>query len=222
MALVKTDDQGHRHDVGVCFGVIRSDGYASMLVRNEDAAGLWHFDGKRWVEQPDGLAGLEIDGQPVFTNRQGRDQGVRLRDLDNDGRCEVLVSNPNQLAIFSWSPQDNQWQKLETPMPKNTLLVDDQGRDAGLRFVDLNGDGYEDVVFSNDRDYSVHVFVSLAQGWRQVRAGKQGEEGAVPMIVHDGTNYGAWFKEGYMWLQNENTGFGSERHTFGELMGEGL
>ncbi len=32
-------------------------------------------------------------------------------------------------------------------------LLDDKGRDAGLRFVDLDEDGHLDVVFSNDQEY---------------------------------------------------------------------
>ncbi len=32
------------------------------------------------------------------------------------------------------------------------------GRDAGLRFVDIDEDGYVDVVFSNDQDYGIYLF----------------------------------------------------------------
>ena len=36
--------------------------------------------------------------------------------------------------------------------------VDANGRDAGLRFVDLNGDGFDDVLFSNSERYSIHLW----------------------------------------------------------------
>ena len=48
------------------------------------------------------LAGLEIDGNPVMTAKDGVDRGVRLRDLNGDGVCEVIVSNPEQNAVFVW------------------------------------------------------------------------------------------------------------------------
>jgi hypothetical protein len=48
-----------------------------------------------------GLSGL-AGGGTIKTSLGGRDQGVRLRDLDGDGVCELLVSNPDQQAIFQY------------------------------------------------------------------------------------------------------------------------
>ena len=45
--LVHVDADDKPRDVGARFGVIQADGHASVLVRNEHAAGLWHFDGGR-------------------------------------------------------------------------------------------------------------------------------------------------------------------------------
>ncbi len=47
---------------GVGFGIVQSSGRASLLVRNESAAGLWHFEGGKWVEDKIGLACLEWRG----------------------------------------------------------------------------------------------------------------------------------------------------------------
>ncbi len=68
----------------------------------------------------------------------------------------------------------------EPPLPEPSCpgarLVDDQGRDAGLRFVDLDEDGQLDVVFSNDQEYGIYLFDSIAKGWtRKVMAGKAGD-----------------------------------------------
>ena len=57
-------------------------------------------------------------------------------------------------------------------------------------------------MFSNEERYSVHVFDSMQEGWRQVRAGKQGEPEAILPIVRDGTNNGAWFHSRHMWVEN--------------------
>ena len=220
VALVGINSEGNRLDAGARFGVLRSDGQASLLVRNETEAGLWHFNGGRWTEEPTGLAGLELDGQPVFTGREGRDMGVRLRDLDGDGRCELLVSNPRQQAIFGWLQEEKRWRQLPFTLPEETLVADVQGRDAGLRFVDLNEDGSDDLVFSNDERYSVHVFESIEKGWRQVRSGTQGEPHAVPPIVRAGTNNGAWFQSRHMWWANEGTADSEvDRRSFEELLG---
>jgi hypothetical protein len=205
--LVTTDPQGQRHDAGVRFGVLQRGGCASIVVRNGQQAGLWHFDGARWTPDPQGLAGLELDG-PVATSRGGRDGGVRLRDLDGDGGCELVVGNGQQQGGFAWSPTRHAWSRLPFGLPQGTAIVDAQGRDAGLRFVDIDEDGRADVVFSDARGYSVHLFVSLAQGWsRTVLAGLRDGAPGLPAIVRaDGTNNGAWFKYRHMWVQNEDTG----------------
>ena len=55
-------------------------------------------------------------------------------------------------------------------LPPETSIVDAEGRDNGLRFVDVNGDGFDDVIFSNGKRYSLHLFVGeptlgFAAGW---------------------------------------------------------
>ena len=205
--LVHVDSEGNRHDAGVRFGKLQKNRYASMLVRNDEEAGLWHFDGKQWVADPNGLAGLELNA-PVFTCRKGQDQGVRLCDLDLDGTCELILGNPAQQAVFAWSAEGNGWRRLPFALPEGTTIVDSQGRDAGLRLVDINGDRHLDVVFSNADRYLLQLYASMTEGWsKTVRSGKQADGSPVPMIVRaDGTNNGAWFKFGHMWVQNEQTG----------------
>ena len=202
--IVSVDQQGARHDTGVRFGVLARGGAASVLVRNEQTAGLWHFDRGRWVSDPGGLVGLDAQG-PVFTSRGGRDRGARLRDLDGDGICELLVGNDQQQAAFAWSADRHRWTRLPFSLPQGTAIVDGQGRDAGLRLVDVSGDGRRDVVFSNAQHYSVDLFVSLADGWsRRVLAGQRGGQADLPMIVlGDATNGGVWFSYGRLWQQNE-------------------
>ena len=48
----------------------------------------------------------------------------------------------------------------------------------------------------------------MKEGWsRKILAGNRPEREEIPMIVRaDGTNNGAWFKYGHLWLQNEDTG----------------
>ncbi len=193
-------------DAGVRFGVLRPDGRASFVVRNDETAGGWHFDGANWVEDRALLAGMEVEGQPIFTAKEGRDRGVRLRDLDGDGRCELIVGNDTQQAVFAWSQARSAWERLPFTLPAGAAVVDAQGRDRGLRFVDVDEDGHDDVVFSNEERYGLYLFASLKEGWsRKVLAGKRGEAGALPMIARNGTNNGAWFLGRQMWLHNEDT-----------------
>ena len=215
------DDTGFplaRMDETVRFGVVRSgctqqkwNGFASLIARNEDNAGGWRFNGQSWQREDALLAGLEIEGNAILTASKGRDRGVRLRDLDGDGSCELIVGNPKENAVFQWLHCRDTWTRLAFSLPKGTAIVDADGGDAGLRFVDVNGDGRDDVVFSNHERYSVSLFVDMQKGWKKIPAssGKRGERPAsdeVPMIVRkDGSNNGAWFNKGHMWVQNEDT-----------------
>ncbi|WP_395731639.1 PVC-type heme-binding CxxCH protein [Prosthecobacter sp.] len=96
------------------------------------------------------------------------------------------------------------------PLPDAAKLQDNQGRDNGVRFVDLNGDGHEDIVLSNAREYGVFLFVPKErakkglqwdEGWSQVmREGKTGDANSLPLIVRaDGSDTGVSFHDGAMW-----------------------
>jgi putative membrane-bound dehydrogenase-like protein len=216
------EGKGGRRDAGVRFGVLRPGGRASLLVRTETRSGVWHFDGTKWVADRGMLAGLEVNGEPVFTARGGRDQGVRLRDLDGDGVCELIVGNDRQQAVFRWSATHRRWQRLPFTLPHGARVVDGSGRDAGLRFVDVDEDGRDDVLFSDEHTYGLWLFVSLERGWsRRVLSGKQGEPGALPPVARGGHDNGAWFHSRHLWVQNENTAHlrdHVDRRSFNDLL----
>ena len=216
---IVTAQSGERANLGARFGVLSDDGFASVVVLNESVRGVWRFDGSDWVRKDEQLAGLTVDGSPLLSAVEGRDAGVRLRDADGDGVCEVIVGSATQRAVFKWDADENQWQAI-APLPEP--IVDQQGRDAGLRFADLNQDGYDDLVFSNQDRHSVYLYSQNGLGWtHRVRQGPYAPD-AIPMIVRDGTNNGAWFAEGHMWVQNEHTNGlpdGVDRRTFAQLLG---
>ena len=91
-------------------------------------------------------------------------------------------------------------------LPPGARLRDDKDRDAGVRFVDLDEDGHEDVVFSNDELYGVYLYDPASKGWtRKVMAGKAGDAGALPKIVRNGKNNGFFVHSRGLWWQNEET-----------------
>ena len=72
--------------------------------------------------------------------------------------------------------------------------------------VDLDEDGWGDIVFSNDEGYGIYLFDESRRAWtRKVMAGKAGEAGALPKIVRDGTNNGFFVHSRSLWWQNEDT-----------------
>src|SRR5262249_12348752 len=152
------------------------------------------------------LTGLELDAEPIYTSVNGLDRGVRLRDLDKDGKCELIVGNNHEQGVFSWSGEKRSWTKLPFTLPGGTRIVDTDGKDAGLRFFDIDEDGREDVLFSNEESYSVHLFTSMKKGWSSTAlAGMRGDKNELPIIAQHGTNNGVWFHSRQLWAQNENT-----------------
>jgi putative membrane-bound dehydrogenase-like protein len=236
MPLVEPGPQGRRQEAGVKFGIIHADGRVSALIRNEAFSRAWTFEGAQWIEDAPLLDGLEVEGKPIFTAARDpaggmRDRGVRLRDLDRDGGCELIIGNESQNAAFAWSEAERSWKRLPYGLPGETSVVDGDGRDNGLRFVDINDDGYDDVLFSNENAFALHLFIATPKSWLgwergwtfKVASGKRGEPVELPMVVRGGTNRnnGAWFRAGQMWVQNEATAHGPdkvERRSFSELL----
>jgi len=146
--------------------------------------------------------------------------GILARDFNGDGNCDLLVSSSTRDQIFTWSPADtakdaaSRWKPLGFELPDGVRMFDAQGRDNGVRFIDLNGDGYADLVYSNSERYGVYLYnpmekknVDWKLGWSfMMREGKAGDANSIPSIVRaDGSSNGVWFKHGAMWVQNEDT-----------------
>ena len=213
------------------FGILDKSGRAAAIETNEHGVTrAWRFDGRAWVADQSlgkGLAG-------VATHRKGADGGVRLRDLDDDGICELIVGTPTQSVIYLLGK--NGWQKLPFGLPEGSSLVTQSGGDAGLRFADIDDDGRQDVIFSNGEHYGTWMFDSLKTGWSRtgLHGRRQGDgvgeqhtrdrNALAPIVRKDGTNNGAWIKRGHLYWQNEDTGAIMPHHidqrSFGELLGE--
>jgi putative membrane-bound dehydrogenase-like protein len=181
-----------------------------------------------------------VDGRPVNFGSPG----VRFRDFDRDDRCELLVSNPKQNALFAWSDTERTWKKLPYALPPGLALVNERGEDNGLRFVDLNGDGFDDLLLSNEKEYAIYLWAREVKphlGWHAGWSHKviheqrpplnverstlnvQRSEKEIPPFVRSGAhrNNGAWFHRGQLFVQNEDTAHLPDvvwRKSFSELI----
>jgi hypothetical protein len=139
-----------------------------------------------------------LDGSSL-RNEDGSANNIQLRDLNRDGRLELAHGNSNEQFHHRFAGQ----------LPVG--IKAEKGRDTGIRLVDVNEDGFDDIIFSNGERYSLHLWKNSEEGWSiQVIEGIRGQQGGIgpviPMIVRaDGTNNGAWFHSRSMWVQNEDT-----------------
>jgi hypothetical protein len=143
---------------------------------------------------------------------------VRLYDVDDDGVCELLVANAEQQFVYRVGSAG--WDQLPWTLPAGLAFVDAAGGDAGLRLVDANHDGRLDLVFSNAERSAVYYFSAGTEGWTECWLNElRNSPNSLPMIVRaDGTNNGAWFRRGWIWVQNEDVGGVAEHHVEGRQL----
>ncbi|MEZ5387143.1 MAG: c-type cytochrome [Prosthecobacter sp.] len=102
---------------------------------------------------------------------------------------------------------------LEVPEKLRQYELPEPARAAnsGACLVDLNRDGYEDIVFSNPRDYGVFLFVPKErakanlqwnEGWSQVmREGKAGDSNSLPLMIDtENKDLRVSFHDDRMWI----------------------
>jgi hypothetical protein len=176
----------------------------------------WRFDDGAWKEDPTLLAGLPASIPTV---------GSRLRDLDGDGQCELLIGGGAAPRIYAWC--DGQWYPAEYSWPAGVAMATENGADTGLRFADLDEDGDTDMVLSNNERFGVYRFESASAGWQAVHEGSRtvAADGgfSIPPIIEQGTDNGAWFHSGTLWWQNETTDElpdGVDRRSYAQLLGK--
>ena len=109
------------------------------------------------------------------------------RDLDHDGKWERIVNGLGTTEILGADGKRTAYQ-----LPEGLSFLDASGADAGLRLVDLNSDGFEDVLFSAADRFEIWLWnksVKLHLGWnagwtRDVRRGKRtGASNELPVVT---------------------------------------
>ncbi len=186
---------------------INADGFIDVLTirREQEPAGqaIWSPKERRWLRTalPTGKDNGNNTYELAYINLL--EHPHRFLDIDGDGTDEWIV---DQAESSVFRPDIKTRVKRLFGLPAGARLKDGQGRDAGLRFVDLDEDGALDVIFSNEKEFGVYLFESMEKGWsRKVIAGPREAPNAIPVISRSGTNNGFWVHSRHLWWQNEDT-----------------
>lgn len=206
-ALSPSQRHGLASASSVRFGVLQPDGRAWALgtVEPTEPPRLFRFGERGWESS-------EITAP--WTVRTERERGAIpevglrgvFRDLDGNGVCEWLIDSAEGTRVYCL--RDQSWERVAGSLPGGATLfpLDPAATDNGLRFIDFDADGRDDVIISDERRFGAYRFESLEALWSKTwMEGKRGEEPAIPMISRVGTSNGAWFHSGTLWVQNEDT-----------------
>lgn len=220
VSLAQTTGENTGPCAGVHFGILGPGQRTVMMIRDGKRLCLWQWTDAGWKLVPHGLPAAEELHQ-LAKEATAADLGIRFRDVDGDGSCEFLVGHPKLSAIYTWrsakgedvsavdqpghsSALTGHWEKWPFALPGPT--VDERGRDAGLRLIDLDGDGDLDALSSTPERWFVAKFGGVTLGWQIARQGDRQSPGALPPFIDaHGSHMGVWFKFGRLWIQNEYT-----------------
>ena len=173
-------------------GVYNHDGPLAMVVNHRTTAIFWNG---RVLATGTGRAALSHD---------------RLVDLDADGTCEWLTVDDAQFAgpwsVYRWNAMPAKWEAASGSLPI-------RGRADAIRFVDVNADALLDLLYSDAKRCALYLNASDGSEIKWQRQfdherasdGAEGSPEVLPFVRADGTNNGAWFHSGALWLQNEDT-----------------
>lgn len=128
----------------------------------------WEFDGS-WNSNQIGPPG---DLNDLKIGWYG--DGLRIRDFDGDGLCELLlvhdkfkentlddVRGQSVHELWRFEPASRKWTPSEAHVPVNPKTT----KLTAIRFVDLNDDGLQDLLLANDADQEIWLMESASAGW---------------------------------------------------------
>ncbi|MBT4868416.1 MAG: hypothetical protein HON53_25180, partial [Planctomycetaceae bacterium] len=211
-------------------GVFHPSGRPSIAMSaiGRDETAVWQLDGQEWVQNQ------KIANSPKAAETgigATFNRGTCFRDIDNDGVSEIIVGFVQhnldtgfiyrESRVHKWDPIKERWTFAQFKLPAQTALAavtlrergrfpgPETSRDLGLRFVDLNEDGHDDIVFSNHERYGIWLFKDMQSGWSiEVMSGerdKNATSGIPPIVRKDGSDNGFFVHSRHLFWQNEDT-----------------
>lgn len=126
-----------------------------------------------WILGGPTIAGLPPDG---------------VHQFQLGGVAHRVSPAPGSLAIQRQDPDTRVWSETDFALPEGCPATDAQGNDLGLRFADLNGDGYDDLLLANPDRFLIQLWTKTVRpdlgwtrGWSQFVAAGEGQDPHRPL-----------------------------------------
>jgi len=165
--------------LGVYLFDVNSDGFFDIVkARNSESRKVYINNGDNtWTE--DTSISVPFD----FANSLGKDEGVRVFDLNGDGFQDLVKSKLEASPEVYINNGDGTGWSLNTSVSVPVVFTI-YGNDSGVRVFDVNGDGLQDIV-SSRYGYSSYVYINDGDG-----TGWTLDEGySVPITFTNGSGF---------------------------------
>lgn len=151
-----TEDDG-TGDNGVRFVDVNRDGFVDIVQGDgkDQRATFLNNQINGWNTNPNWQ--LPVIAGAGFTEDNGEgDNGVRFTDVNNDGFMDIVQADGDNQHTTFINDQSSGWVEGSTwiiPVISGGGFTEDDGEgDNGVRLVDLNGDGLQDIVQADGND----------------------------------------------------------------------
>ena len=129
-------------------GILYEDVGAWWYQRNKGDSRYYHYDPARQENVPH-LVMAPYDQVAPKPATIGTNTWMQLTDLDSDGVPELLVQQPGMVGFYE-QDEDRQWKNFKAFQQNPNI----DWNDPNLRFIDLTGDGYADILITEDHCFT--------------------------------------------------------------------
>jgi RHS repeat-associated protein len=108
------------------------------------------------------LASVDVKVSECAIPYAAKDLGVRLLDVNADGMTDIVQAT--DAATKTWLNSDGKFaESNDWTIPQDAYFVDSNGKDMGVRFADINGDGLIDVT--KGYNLIIKTWLNTGKGW---------------------------------------------------------
>jgi len=140
---------------------LNSDGYLDVVIARPEKkeTRIWDPRSDTWR--------MTSFPHPMIDS-SARPAGIKFVRVRKNGFLSMLVRNEKLFAFHdfdgtSWGPAIPSQSVL--PEKASQVFSSQEGKDRGLRVVDVNGDGFTDLVYNNERDNLVFLWQPEQKRW---------------------------------------------------------